>query len=497
MHNRGMQKLSTLPSNLVDFSEISKVTISPIDGRYHHQISPFKNYLSEAGINRNRLLVEIRWLQYLSKTNFFKNIPALDDRENQYLDSLIINFDENDISEITKIETITGHDVKAIEYYLKTKLAAAENYLSEDTNLPKYLESIHIFCTSEDINNLAYAIGIKASITEIWIPVFCQFLKQLKELAKTTAEMPMLARTHGQPATPVTMGKEITVFIYRLERQLKRLKKQEYLGKFNGATGTWGAHRIANPEIDWPSYTTNFIKSLGLEPNIYTTQIESHDWQVELYATLAHIGMILHNLTTDFWTYISLGYFQQNLLKQGSTGSSTMPHKVNPIRFENAEANLEISNSLLSTLQSTLSTTRLQRDLTDSSTQRNIGVAFAHSLLALKNLIAGIAGLEPNPNRLNEDLEANWEILGEAIQQTMRLAGINGHKGMEEPYEKLKALTRGRKVDATVIRNFLDQIQLPEELAKRLLALTPKNYLGYSSELARGKVSIKPSDEYN
>lgn len=483
-----MQNISTFPQQLVDFSELSEVSISPIDGRYRPQVSAFKNYLSEAGINRNRLLVEIRWLQYLSRTKFFKNLPPLSEVENQYLDNLISDFDENSIAEIAKIEAVTRHDVKAIEYYLKAKLGAAENHLGTPTNLPKYLEAIHIFCTSEDINNLAYALGVKASVTEIWLPVFRQFLQQLHKLALTTAQMPMLARTHGQPATPVTMGKEIAVFIHRLKRQLKRLENQEYLGKFNGATGTWGAHRIANPEIDWPSYSANFISSLGLKPNNYTTQIESHDWQVELYAIIAHIGMILHNLATDFWTYISLGYFQQNLDKQGSTGSSTMPHKVNPIRFENAESNLEISNSLLSTLQTTLATTRLQRDLTDSSTQRNIGVALAHSLLAIKNLAAGISGLDPNPARLIEDLDANWEVLGEAIQQAMRLAGINGYEGMEEPYEKLKALTRGRKVDSTVIRDFLLQNQLPGELAERLLSLTPANYLGYAYELAKDEL---------
>lgn len=482
-----MQKISPFPTDLVDFSELAEVAISPIDGRYCHQVSAFKNYLSEAALNRNRLLVEIRWLQYLSKTSFFTDIPVLDENENGYLDSLISNFDENSIAELLEIEAETKHDVKAVEYYLKGKLESAEKCLSTPSNLPKYLEAVHIFCTSEDINNLAYAIGIKAAITEIWIPIFQEFLNQLKQLAKATAEMPMLARTHGQPATPVTMGKEVAVFIHRLERQLKRLETQEYLGKFNGATGTWGAHRVAHPEIDWPGYTADFISSLGLKPNNYTTQIESHDWQIELYGTLAHIGMILHNLATDFWTYISLGYFQQNLAKQGSTGSSTMPHKINPIRFENAEANLEISNALLATLQSTLATTRLQRDLTDSSTQRNIGVALAHSLLAIKNLAAGISGLDPNPTQLAKDLEMNWEVLGEAIQQSMRLAGINGQEGMEEPYEKLKALTRGRKVDAEVIRDFIRQSQLPSALAERLESLTPENYLGYASELAKEK----------
>jgi adenylosuccinate lyase len=303
-------------------------------------------------------------------------------------------------------------------------------------------------------------------------------------MAHASAGVPMLAHTHGQPATPVTMGKELAVFVHRLSRQLARIEDAEYLGKVNGATGTWAAHVVAVPGADWPAITRDFVESLGLTWNPVTTQIESHDWQAELDSDLARFNRIAHNLATDCWTYISMGYFHQNLSAQGTTGSSTMPHKVNPIRFENAEANLEISCALLDSLASTLVTSRMQRDLTDSTTQRNLGVALGHSLLALDNLRSGLAGLDVDQARLADDLEANWAVLGEAVQQAMRAASLAGATGMANPYERLKELTRGHTVTAGDMRSFIAGLGLPADVEARLLALTPSTYIGLSERIA-------------
>ena len=379
---------------------------------------------------------------------------------------------------------MTKHDVKAVEYLVRHRMEQAPEVLGPDTQLPQLLQAVHIFCTSEDINNLSYALTIRGAVEEVWLPAARAMVARVDSLARENADVPMLAHTHGQPATPVTMGKELAVFVHRLTRQLRRIEATQYLGKINGATGTWAAHAVALPEVDWPSLTRRFVTSLGLTWNPLTTQIESHDWQAELYADVARFNRIAHNLATDAWTYISMGYFHQNLAAQGSTGSSTMPHKVNPIRFENAEANFEISTALLDTLGATLVTSRMQRDLTDSTTQRNVGTALGHSLLALSNLSKGLDGIDVDAACLARDLDANWEVLGEAVQQAMRVAAIAGVEGMDNPYERLKELTRGHRVDGAAMREFVASLGLPADAESRLLQLTPATYIGYSTQQA-------------
>jgi adenylosuccinate lyase len=319
-------------------------------------------------------------------------------------------------------------------------------------------------------------------VTQVWLPRAQALVAQVSELARQLRDVPLLAHTHGQPATPTTMGKELAVPAFRLGRQLRQIERQEYLGKFNGATGTFGAHALALPDVDWPTVSREFVEGLGLTWNPLTTQIESHDWQAELYADVARFNRILHNLCTDVWTYISMGYFAQ-VRGQGTVGSSTMPHKVNPIRFENAEANLEVSNALLDVLGSTLVQSRLQRDLTDSSMQRNIGTAFGHGLVALDNVARGLAGLDAVPEAMAADLEANWEVLAEPIQSAMRALGAQGVAGMEEPYERLKELTRGRRVGGDEVREFVRDLGLPSDVEQRLLSLTPQTYTGLASRL--------------
>ncbi len=323
---------------------------------------------------------------------------------------------------------------------------------------------------------------VKGAVEQVWLPRAQALVAQVAEMARELKDVPLLAHTHGQPATPTTMGKELAVLAHRLGRQLRRIEGQEYLGKFNGATGTFGAHALALPDVDWPAVSRAFVEGLGLTWNPLTTQIESHDWQAELYADVARFNRILHNLCTDVWTYISMGYFAQ-VRGQGTVGSSTMPHKVNPIRFENAEANLEVSNALLDVLGGTLVQSRLQRDLTDSSMQRNIGTAFGHSLLALDNVARGLAGLDAVPERMAADLEANWEVLGEPIQSAMRALGAQGVPGMEEPYERLKELTRGRRIDGDDLREFVRGLGLPAEVEARFVALTPQTYTALASRL--------------
>ena len=387
-------------------------------------------------------------------------------------------FGSDEVAELAEIERVTVHDVKAVEYFLKARLAAIAP-AEEDRGLA---ELIHFGCTSEDINNLSYALMVKGGVERVWLPAAQALVAQVSALARDLKDTPLLAHTHGQPATPTTMGKELAVLAHRLGRQLSRIERQEYLGKFNGATGTFGAHALALPEVDWPAVSRAFVEGLGLTWNPLTTQIESHDWQAELYADLARFNRILHNLCTDVWTYISMGYFAQ-VRGQGTVGSSTMPHKVNPIRFENAEANLEVGNALLDVLGGTLVQSRLQRDLTDSSMQRNIGTAFGHSLLALDNVSRGLAGLDAVPERMAADLDDNWEVLGEPIQSVMRALGAQGVPGMAEPYERLKELTRGRRIDGNDLRRFVRELGLPPEVEARFVALTPQTYTALASRL--------------
>lgn len=477
--------MQTLFDDCFDFAK-TDIALGPLDGRYRAQVSALTNYLSEPALNRARLLVEVEWLIFLADNRVLKGVSPFSEDEKRYLRSLITSFGEAEVAELKEIEAETKHDVKAVEYFLQARLRGASEVLGK-TSLPNYLAAVHIFCTSEDINNLAYGIGIKAAIQQVWLPQARQLVEQLSQLARQAATVPMLAHTHGQPATPVTLGKEMAVFAFRLRRQLSRIEKTEYLGKINGATGTWAAHKVAVPGANWPQLAKSFVEHLGLAWNPLTTQIESHDWQSELYSDLARTNRILHNLATDCWSYISMGYFHQNLAAQGSTGSSTMPHKVNPIRFENAEANLEISCALLETLAQTLVTSRLQRDLTDSSTQRNIGVAIGHSLLALSNLQGGLRGLDVANQVMARDLDQNWEVLGEAVQQVMRVEGLAGTPGMDNPYERLKELTRDSQVDEAAMKDFLLSLGLSEEAESRLLALTPQTYFGYADELATGE----------
>ena len=475
--------------NLLDCGE----ALSPVDGRYRSVTAPLVQYLSESALNRARVHVEIEWLLELLEQGVLPGVPQLREDEREYLRDLPRSFGAEHIARLAEIEAVTRHDVKAVEYLIAEYMDAAPAVLGADTVLPRLKEVVHIFCTSEDINNLAYALTVMSAVEQVWLPAARALHGRLVEMASSGADAAMLARTHGQPATPVTMGKELAVFAYRLSRQIRRVEAAEYLGKINGATGTWAAHVVCLPDVDWPSLTRHFVEKLGLTWNPLTTQIESHDWQAELYSDIARAGRVAHNVATDCWTYISLGYFHQNLAAQGSTGSSTMPHKVNPIRFENAEANFEISCALLDSLASTLVTSRLQRDLTDSTTQRNIGVALGHSLLALDNLLRGLRGVEIADARMGEDLEANWVVLGEAIQQVMRTVALAGIEGMDHPYERLKELTRGQEVTGDAMRAFIRTLGLPSAEEERLLALTPASYTGLSQQMAHW---VEPGTEF-
>ena len=509
---------------MVDLSAVSPaIALGPLDGRYRAVAAPLVNHLSEAALNRARLKVEVEWLIHLTDHGVLPSAPHLSDSEKAYLRGIVEDFGAETIAELADIEAETRHDVKAVEYLLKHRLTAAGHAAAGPaagsansaaaastgpassaaadatpapgvnatvvgadggpTVLPTVGEIVHIFCTSEDINNLSYALTIRGAVEQVWLPAARGLVEDLAAMAHEHADAAMLARTHGQPATPTTLGKEMAVLAHRLRRQVRRVEATEYLGKINGATGTFGAHVVSVPGADWQAVGRGFVEHLGLTWNPLTTQIESHDWQAELYSDVARFNRIAHNLATDVWTYISLGYFHQRLSAQGSTGSSTMPHKVNPIRFENGEANLEISCSLLDTLAATLVTSRLQRDLTDSTTQRNVGVALGHSLLAVDNIRRGLAGLDVDRARLEEDLEATWEVLGEPVQQAMRAAAVAGATGMADPYERLKELTRGKKVTPEGMREFISGLGMPDDVEARLLALTPATYTGLAAEL--------------
>ncbi|WP_369370220.1 adenylosuccinate lyase [Promicromonospora sp. Populi] len=463
------------------------IALGPLDGRYRKSVAPLVDHLSEAALNRERIHVEVEWLITLCngapgiEAPVVPGAPTLSPQEVDYLRAIPATFGAAEIAELAEIERETVHDVKAVEYFIKRRIAAAPEALGS-TSLPAASELVHFACTSEDINNLSYALMVRGAVRAVWLPAATAVVDQLAGMAREHAAAPLLSRTHGQPATPSTLGKELAVLAHRLRRQLRRVDGAEYLGKLNGATGTYGAHTVAVPSADWPAVSKAFVEGLGLDWNPLTTQIESHDWQAEVYADVARFNRILHNLATDVWTYISLGFFTQ-IPVEGATGSSTMPHKVNPIRFENAEANLEISCALLDTLSATLVTSRLQRDLTDSTTQRNIGPAFGHSLLAIDNVSRGLDRLAVNETLLREDLDANWEVLGEPVQSAMRAASVAGVPGMENPYERLKDLTRGQRVDGVRMREFVAGLGLPDDVAARLAALTPATYTGLAEQL--------------
>ncbi|GAB2456812.1 adenylosuccinate lyase [Conyzicola lurida] len=456
-------------------SPLPEQPLSPLDGRYRASVAGLGEFLSEAGLNRARVQVEVEWLLYLTDHELFGS-SRLDHEQARALRALVADFGQAEIDELATLEATTRHDVKAVEYLVRHKLA--------DLGLNDVAELTHFACTSEDINNLSYALTIGSAVREVWTPRLRSIIEKLRALSVEHRDTPMLAHTHGQPATPTTVGKEFAVFVYRLERVIAQVEATQYLGKFSGATGTFAAHVAADPGLDWPAISSEFVTSLGLEWNPLTTQIESHDWQAELYQRMSHANRILHNLCTDIWTYISMGYFTQ-IPQAGATGSSTMPHKINPIRFENAEANLELSSALLESLSQTLVTSRLQRDLTDSSTQRNIGVAIGHSMLAMDNLGRGLSEFSIDTAALAADLDSNWEILGEAIQTVIRAEITAGRSSISDPYALLKELTRGRRIGQTELVEFIDALDIGQEAKDGLRVLTPAGYAGLASDLVR------------
>jgi adenylosuccinate lyase len=457
-------------------SKLSNQPLSPLDGRYQASVSELGLHLSEAGLNRARILVEVEWIIFLANRDLLSTNTPVDNVLMQQLRDLVANFSDADVEELAATEAQTRHDVKAIEYFIRKRLT--------DIGREDLLELTHFGCTSEDINNLSYALTVHDAVTDVWLPKAKNLVDTIRALAVKYQDSAMLARTHGQPATPTTMGKELAVFVHRLNRQIKRIEATEYMGKFSGATGTWSAHLVASPEVDWFNESKAFVESLGLNFNPLTTQIESHDWQAELYAGITHFNRILHNLCTDVWTYISMNYFKQ-IPVAGATGSSTMPHKVNPIRFENAESNLELSNAILDSLASTLVTSRMQRDLTDSSAQRNIGLGLGHSLLAIENATRGLGEIELSQVVLDADLAENWEVLAEAIQTVIRAEVASGKSDINDPYQLLKELTRGRRIGSENLKSFVNGLEISQDAKDRLILLRPNTYTGLAADLVK------------
>ena len=451
--------------------ELSALTaISPIDGRYGSKTADLRPVFSEFGLIRARVEVEIRWLQRLAAHEGIGEVPSFSADTSALLDSIIADFSEDDAQRIKSIEATTNHDVKAVEYFIKEKFAGNSELMAVN-------EFVHFACTSEDINNLSHGLMLKAG-RDVVVPVMQDIADGIRKLAHEQAALPMLSRTHGQTASPTTLGKEMANVVARLERQIKQIKAVELLGKINGAVGNYNAHLSAYPDIDWAANAEAFVTSLGLTFNPYTTQIEPHDYIAELFDAVARFNTILIDLDRDIWGYISLGYFKQKTVA-GEIGSSTMPHKVNPIDFENSEGNLGIANALFGHLSAKLPISRWQRDLTDSTVLRNLGVGFAHSLIAYEATLKGLGKLEINPARLNEDLNNAWEVLAEPIQTVMRRYNI------EKPYEKLKDLTRGKAMTPEVIKNFVETLEIPEQAKAELRALTPDNYIGNAIDQAK------------
>jgi len=451
--------------------ELTELTaISPIDGRYGNKTTSYRTIFSEFGLIRHRTLVEIRWLQALASHEAISEVPPLSDAASGLLDAIVDNFSLDDAQRVKDIEKTTNHDVKAVEYFLKERIAG-------HAELEAISEFFHFACTSEDINNLSYALMVKEGRDEVLSKQMQEVSQRMRELAHEHARQPMLARTHGQPASPTTMGKELANTVYRLERQLQQVRDINILGKINGAVGNYNAHLSAYPEIDWPGFAQTFIESLGLTYNPYTIQIEPHDYLAELFNAISRFNTILMDFCRDVWGYISLGYFKQKTVA-GEVGSSTMPHKVNPIDFENAEGNLGVANALLEHLAFKLPISRWQRDLTDSTVLRTLGVGFAHSSIAYNSAMRGLNKLDINPEALLADLDSNWEVLAEPIQTVMRRYGI------EKPYEKLKELTRGKRVDQKTMQAFVETLDIPDEAKQRLMAMTPASYIGNAVEQA-------------
>ncbi|RKZ49911.1 MAG: adenylosuccinate lyase [Gammaproteobacteria bacterium] len=449
----------------------SLTAISPLDGRYGDKTAELRPIFSEFGLMRFRVLVEIRWLQALANHNDIEDVPALSDEANTLLNNISDKFSETDALRIKEIESTTNHDVKAVEYFIKEKITGNEE-------LEKVSEFIHFACTSEDINNLSHALMLKESHDSVMRPALMDIISAITVLTVKYADQAMLARTHGQTASPTTLGKEMGVFAHRLNRQLTQLDEIDFIGKANGAVGNFNAHLSAYPDVDWPTFSKSFVENLGLQCNPHTTQIESHDYMAEYFQAMSRFNTILVDFCRDIWGYISLGYFKQKTIA-GEIGSSTMPHKVNPIDFENAEGNLGLSNCLLHHLAEKLPVSRWQRDLTDSTAIRNNGTGIAYALLAYKSCLKGISKLETTPDVMANDLDNAWEVLAEPVQTVMRRYAI------EKPYEKLKELTRGQSINAEILHNFISSLDIPEVEKDRLLKLTPATYIGNASEQAK------------
>ncbi len=448
------------------------LALSPLDGRYASKADPLRPHFSEYGLIRSRLHVEVEWLLALSDCAGIVEVPAFSAAARARLRAIVNDFSPAQAARVKQIEATTNHDVKAVEYFLKEAIAG-------DAELAAHAEFIHFACTSEDINNLSYALMLSQAKQEVIAPALQRVIETLRSLAHAQAGQSMLARTHGQTASPTTLGKEVANVVARLERQFEQLLGWRSPGKINGAVGNYNAHVIAYPEVDWPAFARQFVESLGLAFNPYTTQIEPHDGIAEFCDVMRRINVILIDFCRDTWGYISLGYFKQSL-KAGEVGSSTMPHKVNPIDFENAEGNLGLANALLGHFSEKLPISRWQRDLTDSTVLRALGVGFGHTLIALDALARGLGKLSVNPDRLADDLDASWEVLAEAVQTVMR------RHGLPQPYEQLKALTRGQGISAQSLRAFVEQLALPAEAKQRLLQLTPAGYSGLAGDLAGG-----------
>jgi len=452
--------------------ELTTLTaISPVDGRYGSKVSALQPIFSEFGLIKHRVQVEVRWLQALAAQEKIKEVPALGEHANNILNAIVEKFNEEDANRVKNIERTTNHDVKAVEYFLKEKIAGNQE-------LEAISEFIHFACTSEDINNLSHALMLREGRGQVLLPQMDDVINAIKAMAHEYADIPMLSRTHGQPASPTTLGKEMANVVYRLQHQRNQVASVLILGKINGAVGNYNAHMVAYPELDWQEFAQSFVESLGITWNPYTIQIEPHDYMAELFDATARFNTILIDFCRDIWSYISIGQFKQKTIA-GEVGSSTMPHKVNPIDFENGEGNLGIANALFSHLTAKLPISRWQRDLTDSTVLRNLGVGLAHTSIALQSILRGISKLEVNSDNLAADLDSNWEVLAEPIQTVMRRYGI------EKPYEKLKELTRGHRINQTDLEKFIDGLELPDEVKSSLKKLTPSNYIGNATEQAK------------
>ena len=445
-------------------------SLTPLEGRYGAITEPFGDYFSEWALIKYRVHVEVEWLIAMAANPDFAEIRPFTAEEISFLRNIVATFDDEKALRIKEIERTTNHDVKAVEYFLRETMGAM--------SLGDLLEFIHFSCTSEDINNLSYALMLKHGVNDVWLPSAETLVKMVSAMAEEEKDIPMLAHTHGQSASPTTIGKELAVFVYRWNRQLKQIRALEYLGKFNGAVGNFNAHSIAYPEVDWEQVSRSFVESLGLTYNPLTTQIESHDYVAEAFHALARFNNILLDFDRDMWLYISMGYFKQKAIP-GEVGSSTMPHKINPIDFENSEANLGLSNAVLDHLANKLPISRLQRDLSDSSAQRNMGTGLAHSHIAITYTLKGLKKTVVNQEALAADLNHAWEVLAEAVQTVMRKFGH------ANSYDKLKAITRGKGISETDIKSFIESVDLPAADKQRLLSLTPAQYVGIASSLLK------------